>query len=245
MRKLILILIGCIWSHTAFAACDADTMLMLHMNGTDGSTTFTDSSPSVKTVTPSGDVELDTAQKKFGTASALFGGVNGYLLSSSTDFDFAGDFTLEAWVNTSTVTSDGGNRRVMSNGDGGEANAIEMTVDTSGRISIISGGAIVITGTTNISGAGWVAFALSRSGSSVKAFVNGTQEGSTWTSSQNFNYGSALYVGTYPVSPGTAGRWVGWIDELRVSDVARYTGNYTPQTAEFCSTNSDNFFQVL
>ena len=45
---------------------------MLHCDGTDGSHTFTDDSASSHTVSALGDVEVDTAQKVFGTGSAMF-----------------------------------------------------------------------------------------------------------------------------------------------------------------------------
>lgn len=51
---------------------DANTKLLLHYNGADGSTTFTDSETTPKTVTPHGSVQIDTAQFKFGGASGLF-----------------------------------------------------------------------------------------------------------------------------------------------------------------------------
>ena len=48
--------------------------LMLHMDGANNSTTFTDTSPTPKTVTVNGDAKVSTAQSKFGGASAVFGG---------------------------------------------------------------------------------------------------------------------------------------------------------------------------
>jgi hypothetical protein len=43
--------------------------LLLHGNGTNGSTTITDNSPSPKTVTAVGNAQISTAQSKFGGAS--------------------------------------------------------------------------------------------------------------------------------------------------------------------------------
>ncbi len=51
---------------------DANTKLLLHCNGVDGSTTFTDSETTPKTVTVQGSAQIDTAQSKFGGASGLF-----------------------------------------------------------------------------------------------------------------------------------------------------------------------------
>ena len=54
------------------AANGSFTKLLLHCNGTDGSTTFTDEIG--KTVTANGNAQIDTAQSKFGGASGLFDG---------------------------------------------------------------------------------------------------------------------------------------------------------------------------
>ena len=51
---------------------DPYTVLLMHMDGSDNGTTFTDECG--KTVTAHGDVCTKTAEKKFGTASAYFDG---------------------------------------------------------------------------------------------------------------------------------------------------------------------------
>src|SRR3990167_7740340 len=74
-----------------------DTSLMLHMDGADASTTFTDETG--KTVTANGNAQIDTAQSKFGGAAALFDGAGDYLtVSGSADWDLGtGDFTIDFW----------------------------------------------------------------------------------------------------------------------------------------------------
>jgi len=47
----------------------SDVSLLLHMNGTDGSTTFTDSSSGNRTVTGNGNAAISTDQFKFGGSS--------------------------------------------------------------------------------------------------------------------------------------------------------------------------------
>jgi len=53
---------------------DSNTVLMLHFDGADASTTFTDSELTPKTVTANGGVSIRTAQSKFGGASGYFSG---------------------------------------------------------------------------------------------------------------------------------------------------------------------------
>ena len=79
---------------------------ILHMNGTNGGTTFTDDLG--KTVTPNG-VTTSTLTKEFGTASANFAG-NAYLTigGSSSNYTFMSDgenYTWIVWANTSTFSN--------------------------------------------------------------------------------------------------------------------------------------------
>ena len=78
------------------------TKLLLHCDGTNGGTTFTDSSPSGHTVTAQGATHTDTTIKKFGTASAQFGGDgtgDDLTIPDSSDWDIGtGDFTFDCWV---------------------------------------------------------------------------------------------------------------------------------------------------
>jgi hypothetical protein len=85
---------------------DSYTKLLLHADGTSGSTTFTDSSSGAKTVTPGGDVQIDDSQAAFGSASALFDGSGDYLsLADSADFSGAtGTLTLDLKVRFSAIS---------------------------------------------------------------------------------------------------------------------------------------------
>src|SRR5215510_10654891 len=84
-------------------------VLLIHCNGTDGSTTFTDSSVSAHTVTADGNAQVDTAQSQFGGASALFDGNVDKLEITGTlgDFNFGtGEFTIDFWIRFSSVSGD-------------------------------------------------------------------------------------------------------------------------------------------
>ncbi|MDA3833419.1 MAG: hypothetical protein PF495_08480, partial [Spirochaetales bacterium] len=58
---------------------DDYTVLMLHCEGDDGGTVFTDSSDSAHTVTAVGDANTDLSQAKFGVSSGVFDGTGDYL----------------------------------------------------------------------------------------------------------------------------------------------------------------------
>lgn len=74
--------------------------LLLNGNGSDASTTITDSGPFAHAVTANGNAQLDTAQQKFGSASMLFDGTGDYLtIPDHASLSLtSGDFTLGCFV---------------------------------------------------------------------------------------------------------------------------------------------------
>jgi hypothetical protein len=86
----------------------------------------------------------------------------------------------------------------------------------------------------------WYHVALVRGGNQMRAFVNGSQIGTTQTFSDTIaNATSNLTVGAY----GTPGTYLnGWLDEVRVSKgVARWTSTFTPPTGPYSTGTSDGY----
>jgi hypothetical protein len=202
--------------------------LLLHGDGTNGSTTIVDSSPTPKTVTAVGDAQISTAQSKFGGASIAFDGTGDYLtVPSNLGFAFGTqDFTVEAWVYFGNLTSFSS---IASSRDG----ANTLTGWTIGLNS--SEAPYFYTSGFNIQGSAlsqntWHHIAVTRSGTSLKMFANGTQAGSTATDSRDYTNQ------TFAVGATIDGNQVfnGYIDDLRITKgIARYTANFTPPTAPF------------
>jgi hypothetical protein len=80
------------------------SVTLLHLDGTDESTTITDTATggsAPHTYTCSGGAQLDTAQKKFGTASLLLDSPDDYVSCTDNLADFCDlgtTWTIEAWV---------------------------------------------------------------------------------------------------------------------------------------------------
>ena len=84
--------------------------LLLHMDGSNGSTSFTDSSSNGFTITASGDAQITTTDPKFGTGCLTLDGTGDYL-STPADAAFAfgtNDFTVECWVYVNSGNSNNG-----------------------------------------------------------------------------------------------------------------------------------------
>lgn len=83
---------------------DSYTKSLLHFDGVDGSTVFTDEIG--LSWTPGGSAQLDTAYKQFGASSALFSGSDWIETPNTSDLDFgSGDFTIDFRADTYGLTS--------------------------------------------------------------------------------------------------------------------------------------------
>lgn len=212
------------------AVDDGYTVALLHMDGADASTTFTDESG--KSWTANGNAQIDTAQSKFGGASYLGDGTGDYLTGTdSADFDYAGDFTVDFWMRPNSLAS----TPILYDQRPSATNGLYPMIWIQASILYYyTNSADRITGTTTLSTGTWYHVALARSGTSTKLFLNGTQEGSTYSDSNSYiNGASAPVIGGSGFSRGTLS-FNGWIDEVRVSKgIARWTTTFTPPTSAY------------
>lgn len=81
-------------------AAYVDSSLLLHFDGADGSTTFTDDSPQSQSVTVAGGAEIDTSQSKFGGSSGRFPSTSSYgaVIGDPSLTVGAGDFCFETFI---------------------------------------------------------------------------------------------------------------------------------------------------
>ena len=207
----------------------ANVSLLLHGDGTSGSTTITDSSSSPKTVTVNGNAQIDTAVKKFGTGSIEFDGTNSELTLAS-GLIGSGDFTIEYFVQGDTSDGyhfdfNGTNRLSIWYEDTTASSAFEYSInvyDTNYRGQTNSLPFATYTG-------GFNHIAIVRSSGTMKIYINGTSIAS-WSNSLDYS-DAALTIGN---ADRSFDKWMeGFIDEIRISNVARYTSNFTAPTAAF------------
>lgn len=203
------------------------------MEGTDASTLFVDEPGN--TWTANGNAQVDTAQKKFGSSSALFDGSGDYL-SGANNADFAfgsGDFTIDFWVMPNVNSTTGG----MALYDGRPLSThgayITIYLDPTNHINFVTNGAYAITGTT-LSAGSWYHIALTRSGNATRLFVNGTQTGNTYTDTNSYiNGANRPLIGNLGFNLTGYG-FNGWIDEFRITKgVARWASNFSPPTSPY------------
>ena len=239
---------------TAFTA-DKDTKLLLHMDGSDGGTTFTDSSwtgadGTGYAVTAVGDMvntrvsnhsmvaqsNLHIIGPKIGSSAIAFDGTGDYLSApDSADWTFGtGDFTLESWINTHALAD-----YVIFSQYADASNRWYLRVDARAaqqEIGFYHHGA-----STSIAAVGvwpalnqWVHMAFVRASGVIKIYVDGVSQTLTTNTNASANLtdiAATLRIGDYNGSNNLNG----YLDEIRISNSARYTANFTPSTTEFSS----------
>ena len=202
-----------------------NVVLHLPMN-----TDFTDGTG--KTVTVSGNTVISTTVKKYGAGSGYFDGAGDYLTldgSSGLAFD-TGDFTIEFWFRSESLAS----AAVIF--DWRDVNGFYpyLDISTSGILGYYVNNAYRITGTAALKTGAWYHISVCRASGVTKLFVNGTQDGSSWTDSTALSVGASrpaifsngITLGTFCVN--------GYIDDLRITKgIARYTATFTPPREPF------------
>ncbi len=210
-----------------------NVVLLMHMDGANGSTAFTDSSISGKSFTRRGAPTITTDKSQFGGASALFSGSGQSLETANGVSDFAfgtGDFTIEFWAWKSSNKANG---FICSTSVDGSANG-GWWLDLQDNFEMYgpSSGLIVRAPDVNAADSAWHHWAASRMGSTIRAFKDGALLASV-TSTLNL-ISSNFCIGGTPYNSGFDVDFSGYIDELRITKgVARYTTDFTPPTAAF------------
>lgn len=224
---------------------DANTLLLLTMDGTNGSTTFTDLSANGRSVTANGNAKVSTAQYKFGTGSCILDGSGDTLSMSS--FSWNGgtsSFTVDFWVYFNGLQEGVFFSQVQDSDHqcylrwrGSGLNQVDYRISTSGADELLF--SFPFTPSTGT----WYHVQVGRNSTfSYYAFIDGTSKTITYTtgnaatsvSGQN----ATFYIGG---REGFTDLYVNaYIDEFRVSSTNRNASNFSVPTMSY-STPTFNF----
>ena len=228
--------------------------LLLPFDGSDTATSTSDESDNSHTITFAGTAQLDTAQKKFGTASLLLDGDSDYIQVADHDsFDFgAGDFTAECWIRFAAL----GNNTIFSHWANGTASSMSYYLtyfNSSGILRLghyLSGNADTSYSWSPSTGT-WYHIALERSGTTLKVYIDGTSVISVSASTTALRDSEDPFrVGVFndgsTGSPSLDWYFNGHIDDLRITKgLARYGTNFTPPTSAHETTGGDGNLPVV
>ena len=153
--------------------------------------------------------------------------------STSSDFTLGtDDFTIEFFFKSNNSTNRTYSTVIAANMDNANTGfwKLEMNTNSSGTIVWEDRGNTRITATnTNWNNDQWYHLALTREGTSVKLFLDGTQIGSTATYSYTYG-GSSVVFGSQRLGTNV---WNGNMSNLRIlKGTALYTSNFTPPTKQ-------------
>jgi hypothetical protein len=208
---------------------------VLQLNGT--SAAIYDSAM-IATYETLGNAQSTGVIKKYGNSSLYFDGSGDYLITPSSPLFNLGteDFTIEGWIYQTGLSNLYPGIVGTSIAFGAGAWAVLSSHSTSGVRKLqmyvynYNASSPIVLGTTTLSDNTWYHFAVTRSGSTFRLFVNGTVEATTTSTASLNNVNAAVNVGaqqnTYVFQ--------GYIDDLRITKgIARYTSNFTPTTTPF------------
>jgi hypothetical protein len=192
----------------------------------------------------SGGAAISTAQSKYGGSSLSLPGTSGSGISvanpNTVYGSITGDFCIDAWIRMTALPSGGGGGEFQIFGQHswpesvGSGNWWALFTITSGLQFYLNsgGGGEALSGPFTWATNTWYHVACTRSGSTVRLFVNGTTVGST-TSTRTLIVDNSrpLTIGADTGLDTT--RFPGHIDELRFAKEAVWTADFTPPPAQY------------
>ena len=182
-----------------------------------------------------GNAQISTTQSKWGGSSMSFDGSGDYLTPQNNPQNSmgTGDFTIEAWIYPTSVTSAGVS--ILSNrSDAGADTVLICAFSTTGGLYFHTQATAVLNSGTPPTANIWQHVAFVRSSGALRIYLNGTQIGSSVSFTSNLSSTLPLLIGRDGTRSGPAADFAGYLQDVRITrGYARYTSNFTPPTAAF------------
>ena len=180
-----------------------------------------------------GNAQVSTTQAKWGTTSMYFGasGTN-KLYTTNIIPPQSGNFTLEMWIYPTSFVDF--NTIFDSRTSDTDANGFVLGVNAAAKLYFYTNNAFALTATGTISANTWTHVALVRNGTgsgNIKIYINGTADATTATNTASFTRTSASIGDDWNTRSSL--QYFGYADDIRISNFARYTANFTAPTAAF------------
>ena len=181
-------------------------------------------------LTLAGNAKLSTGQAKFGNTSMVFDGTGDYAFAPHNSiYNLSGDFTVELWayISSNNTTS------LIGKWAGSNYAWIVQDLVTSLRFYTGNSGSIgtgySFSWSRNLNQ--WYHIAITRSGTTIRAFQDGVLLG-TGTNSDNLSSSDSLNIGYN--KDGSIQHFNGYLDDVRITNgLARYTANFTAPAEPF------------
>ena len=223
--------------------------LLLHMNGSDLSTIFTDEAG--HTVSVYGDAKITTSNSKYGGSSGTFDGSGDYVgVTADSSLNLvSGDWTIETWIYIPALPSSNMYIYDKDGVSGSSYPQYSSSITAAGKISTFlgngngvspSGQGFLSNGTISINT--WTHLAWVRSGNNLILFIDGIQDYLATITATMYEGNKPFYIGFSTGQPSTS-NLKGLIDDFRITKgVARYISNFTPPSEELAGAGTNNTY---
>lgn len=181
------------------------------------------------TVSFTGNPIISYSAYKFGWSSAYFNSLTGLtdalIITNSVLVKGSSNWTIEGWFKADVV---GYNQVLFDYKIIGNSSDLTVYIDTNNQVRVNVNNTDVIFSEIVLNTIDWYHIALVKSSNQTKLYIQGTNRGTTYSDSNNYT-SNTLTIGT---------GWNGYIDEVRISNISRYTNEFTPSTSEFLNDTS-------
>lgn len=207
-----------------------NTVALLHFDGVSGSATFKDECSNIWT--PSAGAVLSNTQTAFGSSASFgaTGAANQFISTPITQaMQFTGDFTVEFWHFLSSNVADAA---PVAIGNNASNTTMAYIAYVAGDIFVKGDGQTAATKVSSVAFPlnTWLHIALVKHGTAWTVYRGGVASAPVTINAPWGTEGGLLYVNGFS-SAVTAVN--GFIDELRISNIARYLAGFTPPNAPF------------
>lgn len=179
---------------------------------------------------------------------ATFNGTSQYLsVATNSVLNFGtGDFTVECWFNR-TGTNEGSpgyvqTPLVIGNDNTGLVVGIYLSVL---YCYFVGTGAVWRSVSPAISNNTWYYFTWVRSGSTMTCYINGSSIGTVTDSSSHTSSTGGLVIANNNGTGTPFNKWQGYVSNVRVSNTALYSGNFTAPTSPSSAVSGTQFLTIV
>ena len=217
---------------------DSDAVLLLDLDSD-----FTDDSlgGSTHTVSPYGSAQIDATQKKFGAGSFIsYGTPDSLTIPDSDDWDFGtGDFTIDFQIYRNGAQATCAVMSTLLVGNSGYGITMAAANTLIFRSTASGSWAADLTSSEVLPDQTWTHVAYVRSGNTLTVYQNGVSKGSVDVTGYTYNSpGAGMAISRYYVNLAGYYSMKGNLDEIRVSNVARWTTDFTSPILPYAASPS-------
>jgi hypothetical protein len=216
------------------------TTLLLNTSSTNGAqnNTFLDSSTNNFTITRNGNTTQGTFTPFSQTGWSYYGPGSSQLSTvANPNLAFGtGAITFECWINTTSTNNMG--MWGTTNESAWTANSYAFNY-SNGDIVLWNNSALWSIAVGTLHDGNWHHIAIVRSGTTWQVFADGVSKGTTTTEGSRDlgNNAWRVAIGQIEPSAGDTKFFIGYLSNMRVSNTAIYTSNFTPSTTPLTTTS--------